>query len=93
MLEGADSIITKNSTRGRNQDVIGYTEGIWTPKSTTGSRESPTTVIPAINGRGIQLREQYVRGGMEVHSLPGTAGLTWAGGEAGTGQGELCQLC
>lgn len=27
-------------------------------------------------------------GGMEVHSLPGTAGLTWAGGEAGTGQAE-----
>lgn len=26
------------------------------PKSTTGSRESSTTVIPAMNGRGIQLR-------------------------------------
>ena len=87
------AIITKNSTRGRNQDVIGYTEGICTPKSATGSRESSTTVIPAMNGRGIQLREQHVRGGMEVHSLLGIAGPTWAGGEAGTDQGELCQLC
>ena len=63
------------------------------PKSTTGIRESSTTVIPAMNGRGLQLREQYVWGGMQVHSLLGTAGLTWAGGEAGTDQEELCQLC
>ena len=91
--KGQAAIITKNSTRWRNQDVIGYTEGVWMPKSTTGIRESSTTVIPAMNGRGIQLREQYVWGGMQVHSLLGTAGLTWAGGEAGTDQEELCQLC